>query len=176
MTTTVGVSRFDGYEVGLVIEYRDPRTDENFCERFHGGDDELEDERQRDDYQRDFWTLYGHLQEGGVEAIADRETEEQCHQLMYQISGVVGEIGRDIYYLAHAGVEEVIFDLAYNAGQNKVLDQKEDSRALAQEIVAWAHEFEKKWVAMTEAERDEADYIESVDDFSMAKLKEYLAD
>lgn len=37
--------------------------------------------------QADFWTLYGYIENEGVEAIADRDTQADCEDLLYRITG-----------------------------------------------------------------------------------------
>ena len=37
--------------------------------------------------QADFWTLYGYIENEGVEAIADRDTKADCEDLLYRITG-----------------------------------------------------------------------------------------
>lgn len=63
---------YDGYELQMVAEYPDPNGG-TFCEPV------LDVEYSDDNAIRQFWTVYGHLPSGGVEAIADKD--DQCDAL-----------------------------------------------------------------------------------------------
>lgn len=61
-------TRFDGYEIAPV------REEEGSCEVCAPS-------------EAHFWTLYGHIPDEGVEAIADLKTREDCETLLYRITG-----------------------------------------------------------------------------------------
>ena len=82
------MKRFDHYEISKVAEYMGDEPDgKTFCEQV---DDDFETEPtayRTDEPIRTFWTLYGHLPEGGVMAIADREDKASCEELLDRITG-----------------------------------------------------------------------------------------
>lgn len=77
--------RFDNYEISKVAEYaEDPPAEDGrttYCEPI--GDDEEKPEGAL----RVMWTLYGHLPEGGVMAIADCSTKADCEEIRDLITG-----------------------------------------------------------------------------------------
>jgi hypothetical protein len=82
--------RFDGWEVSHVIEWRniEYQYQPNFCERLEDTNfGTIEDARLQDDYVSDFWTVYGHLPQGGVEAIEDFPSEDQARSFLAAVTG-----------------------------------------------------------------------------------------
>jgi hypothetical protein len=62
--------RFDGYEIAAVC--RVPGHDAyEICTPS----------------EAEYWTLYGHIPGEGVDAVADRQTKEQCEELLYRLTG-----------------------------------------------------------------------------------------
>ena len=84
--------RFDAYEVRRVFEK------DGICQPV---DSEEEAKYYRKSGHDEYWTLYGHRDGEGVEAIADRKTEEEVHELLFAITGLTGEHGRDVYEVTH---------------------------------------------------------------------------
>lgn len=82
---------FDGYEIAQVVEDKD------------GECSPIDDPGtlMTDDGRKTFWSVYGHIPNAGVDCIADRDTYEQCLDLLRQM-GVIsqeqieaGSLGRD---------------------------------------------------------------------------------
>lgn len=67
---------YDGFEVQLVGEFNN--GGDNFCESIEFADDR---EAMIEEAIQTFWTVYGHLPEGGVEAIADFHSEKDADRL-----------------------------------------------------------------------------------------------
>lgn len=76
------VEPFDGYEIHPVAE-----DEGGCCEPV----DTIEKARQQG--VKAFWSLYGHLPEGGVECIADRDEWDLIAELYTRITGNVAEFG-----------------------------------------------------------------------------------
>lgn len=59
------IHNYDGLELSPVAEYEDKQGDK-FCERVD------------DPNEAQFWSVYGHLREGGVECLEDFYTEQEA--------------------------------------------------------------------------------------------------
>ena len=69
-TTIPAPARFDGYEIAPVCRVQ--------------GHDAYEICTPS---EAEYWTLYGHIPGEGVDAVADRQTKEQCEELLYRLTG-----------------------------------------------------------------------------------------
>ena len=81
---------FDAWEVSQVIEWRniEYQYQPNYCEPLHSTHyDTIEEARLQDDYVADFWTVYGHMPDRGVEAIKDFPTEEAARSFLEVVTG-----------------------------------------------------------------------------------------
>ena len=68
---------YDGFEIQKVGEYPDPNdSGKTFCEPIF--DPILEDGVEP---LKIFWTIYGHLPEGGVEALIDQDDEDDATEI-----------------------------------------------------------------------------------------------
>ena len=96
--TPLSVKRFDAYEVSPVVEITAP-DGEKYCEAFptlKAAQNYLNDP-SAEGTLRILWTLYGHRNGSGVEAIADLTTEAEAFDMLYSIAGIKGVSGQKIY-------------------------------------------------------------------------------
>ncbi|QDV34955.1 hypothetical protein [Tautonia plasticadhaerens] len=119
---------FDNYEISPCRRYEEPDKPGHFyfevCERA----------------EADCWTLYGHIDGEGVEAIADCQTEQQAQDLYQRITGApfgTHEENAARVRLMHAApkllaaIEPLVkhgreqIELAYSAGENDNAEQLE---------------------------------------------------
>jgi hypothetical protein len=85
---------YDNYEISPCRRYEDPDSPGKFyfevCEP----------------QEADVWTLYGHLDSVGVQAIGDFATREQAEEVFFRITGLefTGSYGADAHLrIMHAG-------------------------------------------------------------------------
>lgn len=80
-STAPAYTHFDGYEVHGVKEYTG-EDGTKFCE-------------QVDDGEAMFWSLYGHLADGGLLCIGDFQTREDAEEVMARITGASARLFAD---------------------------------------------------------------------------------
>lgn len=89
-------ARFEAYEINPVCEQTDA-DGHVFCSAHI--DLASAEEEAEETGGRVIWTLYGHREEEGVEAIADSVDEAAAFALLYSITGIEGVSGKRIYQL-----------------------------------------------------------------------------
>ncbi len=73
-STAPAETHFDAYEVHGVREYAEDKDGTKFCEQVEDG-------------EAMFWSLYGHLAEGGLLCIGDFQTRKDAEDVMARITG-----------------------------------------------------------------------------------------
>ena len=81
---------FDAFELQRVAEYTAPDGC-TYCEVLT--DKEVTSQELK--CLRIFWTVYGHLPTGGVEALVDRDTEEDATRIFNFFEGLLADAERD---------------------------------------------------------------------------------
>ena len=75
------MNKFDAYEIGFCCEYAN-----GVVERVDSLDDITTGEMEIGAVKK-FWTVYGHIEGGGVQAISDCLTKDACYDLIEFITG-----------------------------------------------------------------------------------------
>jgi hypothetical protein len=97
--------RFDAFEINPVLEQDvDGMGGRMVCEAFDSIEEAKTALREAEDNAaidaRILWTLYGHIEGEGVEAIADFPSEDMAFDLLYKLTGVEGVSGKTSYPLS----------------------------------------------------------------------------
>lgn len=77
-------SAFDDYEIELVAEYS-ADDGSNYCEPLNGMP--IDEAKALPGFVKSFWTLYGHMKDGGVLAIQDYDTRDEAEKMLGMIGG-----------------------------------------------------------------------------------------
>jgi len=108
------MTRYDAYEVNPVVEYQSEAGEAVISQVYftqEEAESALNDGTYSPKLQRVIWTLFGHIDGEGVEAIGDFADEAEAFERLYRIAGIQGVSGQTIYPLSLRDAEPITIDV-----------------------------------------------------------------
>lgn len=172
--------RFDAYEVGLVMEQNDPIWG-LCCSRINSME-EAKDVEPGATFVRTFWSLYGHVAGKGAICIGDFDTQQSAFDILYSITGIVGNPEQEIYKvpkqkdgLSRGLALDTLFDFTasyYNDAGKGVIEHElagESHFERLDSLLGWAKDFVKQ---NEDTDWEKVDYFTATEVFYSSRIEE----